>query len=339
MATTLELAEDIEAIKGQLSKLEIRTDQLNAFAACVDEIFKCGQYNYLGKFAFIADAGEVNAVQAQIGALITADDPVALFAGGDNNYPSGAEATIEANWAAFATLVTDEKVFPALGNHDLDTLNGQPQLDKFDYLPGNKRYYSVLFEDQNLELFVLNSGFNTAGTIVELDGNRAGGDNTGQQVQWEWFVDAVADSQAKWKVAMFHHPAITLGTRSLPKGQLHWPFASLGIDLVLQGHQHINEHIWVKENTGKGCHYVQCSSKDGGGTYAATVQHAIDDDAVGHITDFAEYNEVWRNGPAGAGDNPDDNGGYWRISVYVGKLKLEFVNNLGYVKYSFNIVK
>lgn len=323
---------DITELQNQVRELALRTELLNQFSACVNSVLACGDDSF-AKFAFIADAGTAGANQTLVANLILDDDPVALFAGGDNNYPSGSVATIEANWAAFGSLVTLEKVYPALGNHDLDTANGQAQIDKFSYLPGNRRYYSKFFENEDLEIFVLNSGLTTAGALVEADGNDIG------SVQWEWFQQAVIQSTARWKVVMFHHPAISYGTKNALIGQMHWPFASLGIDLVLQGHQHINEHLYVKENTLSGCHYIQATSMNPNGTYHQTaVQHAnYTDDR--HCPDFSEYNGVWKDA-ADTDPNEEPNDiGYWRINVSSARMIPEFINSVGQTVYAFQIRK
>jgi hypothetical protein len=196
----------------------------------------CGEF--CEDVAILADAGEANEEQVASASTILANGPylAALFAG-DNNYEDGEASTIEANWAEFSGFVDAEKAFPALGNHDVDASPlGVPQTDKFSYLPGNKRYYQKSLHSE-IDLFVLNSGKTSAGTLVEPDGNTVG------SVQYNWFKQAYMNSKAKYRIVMFHHPyasAVSEGAlRTSP--EMDWGFSSLGVDLVIVGHTHTNE--------------------------------------------------------------------------------------------------
>lgn len=200
----------------------------------------------VGRFAFIADAGLATPDQQQtafrldgLGGLSGSPELDGVFFGGDNNYETGDYDTIEANWAVFDKWVVSETAFPALGNHDIDAFDlGEPQTDKFSYLPNNRRYYSKFFETPSLELFVLNVGKDSGGTFREPDGYTIG------SVQYNWFIDALSKSKAKYRVVMFHHPyasAIENEGRVVP--EMDWGFDELGIDLVLNGHTHTNQHL------------------------------------------------------------------------------------------------
>lgn len=188
-------------------------------------------------FSFVADGGDANANQAKVESLIEWFHPDVLLFGGDNNYTAGSSSTIRGNWSVYDRFIERGIVFPALGNHDLDTEDGKPQLSFFS-LPGNGRYYR--FRRGPVEFFCINSGFNTAGALVEPDGN------TAASVQGQWLQAALADSEATWKVVYFHHPPYTNASTYSPGiTDLRWPFDTWGADVVLSGHGHNYERLIV----------------------------------------------------------------------------------------------
>ena len=194
-----------------------------------------------GRFGFLSDAGYVNTNQLSASnRLNNLGDLDAVFFGGDNNYESGLSATIEANWAVFDEYVQLETAYPAIGNHDIESDDlATAQSEKFTYLPNNKRYYSVVFDDSDMELFVLNSGAKSDNSIVEPDGNTVG------SVQYNWFIDQLNLSTKKYRVVMFHHPYVTGKSAGQSKTipAMDWGFEALGIDLILNGHTHTNQHL------------------------------------------------------------------------------------------------
>lgn len=206
----------------------------------VDPIYSADDHLDL---CFVADTGDPGSEQTALAALLTNWACDAYLFGGDNSY--NGEAEIDNDWAAFDAFITAEKVFPALGNHDIDGANTYaPHVAKFSYLPGNRRYYNKVLGNGLVELFVLHSGYNTAGTLVEPDGNAV--DST----QYDWFVAALAASTARWKIVMFHHPYVTSSDEPTdPKTALNWGFEEMGVHLVLNGHAHLNEVLTRKGMT------------------------------------------------------------------------------------------
>ena len=189
-------------------------------------------------YAITSDHGEVGATQTAVANLMKGWNPNLFLFAGDNAYPSGSVTQTATAWGIWEDEIADEKVYAALGNHDLDTDLWQPQVNFFDYFPGNRRYFSV--RDGNVEFFILHSGYNTAGTMVEPDGN------TSTSNQAQWLKQAVESSDAHWKVAIFHHPPYTSGVSYTPgKTALRWDFRNLGIDLVINGHSHNYERLII----------------------------------------------------------------------------------------------
>ena len=179
------------------------------------------------RFLAVADTGSGNSHQRAVGAQMAAvhrQRPVDLVVlGGDNIYPSGDMALIEATFLRpYAELLAAKVPFHAvLGNHDIRTANGDPQVA---YRPfGMKgRYYAVRRGD--LELFMLDTNGNA---------DWAG--------QLRWLRSALGTSTAPWKVVVGHHPIYSSGYYGNDPG-LRGKIASLmqrhGVQLYINGHEH-----------------------------------------------------------------------------------------------------
>ena len=175
----------------------------------------------------VADTGSGNSHQRAVGAQMAAvhrQRPVDLVVlGGDNIYPSGDMALIEATFLRpYAELLAAKVPFHAvLGNHDIRTANGDPQVA---YRPfGMKgRYYNLRRGD--LELFMLDTNGNA---------DWAG--------QLRWLRSALGTSTAPWKVVVGHHPIYSSGYYGNDPG-LRGKIGSLmqrhGVQLYINGHEH-----------------------------------------------------------------------------------------------------
>jgi len=176
-----------------------------------------------------------------VAALVKAFKPEVVITLGDNNYPVGGADTIDANigqfYAAFIGAyhgrfgpgASENRFFPALGNHDWYTKGAKPYLDYFS-LPGNERYYT--FSRGPVDFFALDSASN------EPDGNDA------RSKQARWFKAAAAQAKGAWQIAYMHHPPHSSGPHgSSPEAAS--PYAEAGVDLVLAGHDHVYERAVV----------------------------------------------------------------------------------------------
>jgi len=132
----------------------------------------------------------------------------------------------------FKPLLDDGVPFYAiLGNHD-----NEYGLEPFElnyplfHLEG-KFYYTKIFGGGLVEVFFL---YSTG--IREND-----------QTQIQWLDEKLRQSQALWKIALIHHPMNTtaLKHRSITKiiRQLQPLFIKYGVNIVLQGHNHVYEHL------------------------------------------------------------------------------------------------
>jgi hypothetical protein len=191
--------------------------------------------------AIIGDFGEGNQAEADVAALVHSWQPDIILTVGDNNYPVGAAETIDDRIGRFyADYIGDyrgehgpgapvNRFFPTLGNHDWYQTDAQPYLDYFT-LPGNERYYDFVWGP--VHFFALNSDSN------EPDGVNAG------SVQAQWLQAGLAASTAPWQVVYMHAPPYSSGYHGSITWT-RWPYRAWGADVVLAGHDHSYERLFV----------------------------------------------------------------------------------------------
>jgi hypothetical protein len=142
-----------------------------------------------------------------------------LLALGDNDYTEN-PAAFRTNWErsfGWWTRRSSVRVAGVLGNHDVRVESGRYQFRTLS-MPG--RYYRRLAGP--VELFL-------------LDSNRIDAQQTA------WLARSLRASRARWKIAVFHHPAFTCGHyRAHPGVLASWVplFERHRVTLVLSGHDH-----------------------------------------------------------------------------------------------------
>ena len=212
----------------------------------------------------IADFGTGDANETAVAAVVQADVNYDLvFSSGDNNYSNSPYAFVVGTYYPLST--NRAKFWPVPGNHDWDfdgTLAAYlAYFQSSPLLTAPRRYYNQRWGC--VEVFFVDSGWNSAGTLLEPDGNTAGtldADNnpTGGSAQWRWFVRAVNASKARWKVVVLHHPPYSSGNGHTGQPNvtapgsytaLRWQFKKLGVDLVIAGHEHSYERLVVDSVT------------------------------------------------------------------------------------------
>lgn len=192
------------------------------------------------RFAVIGDYGSGYGREGDMADLIADWGAEFILTLGDNNYPNGEASTIDRNVGQFFHDYIKpytgsygpgspdvNRFFPSLGNHDWRAAGAQPYLNYFT-LPGNERYYDVVWE--NVHLFALDSDEN------EPDGI------TFNSIQGQWLKTALTQSQAQYKIVYFHNPGLSSGQHG-PYGYMEWPFAEWGASVVMAGHDHLYERI------------------------------------------------------------------------------------------------
>jgi 3',5'-cyclic AMP phosphodiesterase CpdA len=179
------------------------------------------------RFLAVADSGSGDANQRAVGQRMAAVhqrqavDLVLL--GGDNIYPSGDLALVESTFLRpYAELLKARVPFHAvLGNHDIRTANGEPQVS---YAPfGMKgRYYAL--RRGPVEFFLLDTN-----------------GNADWQRQISWLRGALARSRAPWKVVVGHHPIYSSGFYGNDPhlaAKLTGLMQRHGVQLYINGHDH-----------------------------------------------------------------------------------------------------
>lgn len=196
-------------------------------------------------FAVIGDFGHDSPGEAKVASVLKSKDPQFILTLGDNNYKKGCWKTIDKNigkyyheyignyQGTYGNGSEHNRFFPTLGNHDWVAKKKclyQGTLPYFSYfnLPGNQSYYD--FVDGPVHFFALDSDPH------EVDGNMMG------MKQYRWLKEKAAQSKAVFKIAYFHHAPFSSGKHGSTV-QSQWDFASMGIDVVMAGHDHNYERI------------------------------------------------------------------------------------------------
>ncbi|MFL6438056.1 MAG: metallophosphoesterase [Terriglobales bacterium] len=179
------------------------------------------------RFAVIGDNGTGDQPQYDVAAEMEAYHKVVGFdfvtMMGDNIYgghrPQDFERKFEQPYKPL--LDTGVKFYACLGNHDTS--------DEIQYKPFNmngQRYYS--FKKGDVQFFVLDSNYMDA-------------------TQLDWIQHQLSESNAKWKIAYFHHPLYSDGRFHGPDVDLRkllMPiFEKYGMNVVMSGHDHVYERF------------------------------------------------------------------------------------------------
>ncbi|MFN8443817.1 MAG: metallophosphoesterase [Caldilineaceae bacterium] len=184
------------------------------------------------RFAVIGDYGTGTQPETDVANLVKRWTPDFIVTLGDNNYPSGEQATLETHITRdYSDFITNDvnttRFWPSLGNHDWIATNAQPYLGYFT-LPNNERYYDMV--RGNVHLFAVDSDPH------EPDGN------TSNSTQAQWLQTVLQGSASHWKFVYFHHAPYSSSTHG-PTVAMQWPFKDWGASVVLSGHEHSYERL------------------------------------------------------------------------------------------------
>ena len=179
---------------------------------------------------------------------------------GDNIYGGHSPHDFRVKFEEPYKALLDEgvKFYASLGNHD------DPQIE-INYKPYNmngNHYYT--FSKKNIDFFVLDSNYMTP-------------------QQLSWLEDKLKGSNAKWKIAYFHHPLYTCAKFHGPdvdlRNQLMPLFTKYGVNVVWSGHEHVYERIKPQQ----GIYFFL--EGDSGQLRYHNIRSACDIDQVGFDTD------------------------------------------------------
>jgi hypothetical protein len=176
------------------------------------------------RFAVIGDFGTGSSIQKEVANRMCrwrASHPFDLvITTGDNIYPDGAAQYFEPNFfQPYECLLDNGVSFHAtLGNHDVATDNGAPELGEPAFGIPRRNY---VFRNAGVRFVMVNSN-----AI-----NRA------------WLRRATrAGARDSWTVVAFHHPVFSPGAHGSTPGFRPWMprlFRSRGVDIVFNGHDHL----------------------------------------------------------------------------------------------------
>ncbi|MEA5470058.1 metallophosphoesterase family protein [Spirulina sp. 06S082] len=200
------------------------------------------------RFVSIADSGTGSKSQYDVaGAMKGYYDqnpyPLVVMAG-DNIYNNGEIEKVEAVFERPYQPLLDRGVrFQAcLGNHDIRTDNGNPQVA----YPGfnmKGRYYS--FHEENIQFFALDTNY-----------------ETDWKSQLTWLENELSRSQAAWKIVFGHHQIYAsghYGYNEFLAPKLTPLFAQYGVQLYINGH----EHHYERTHPLRGTTYITCGCAAG----------------------------------------------------------------------------
>lgn len=151
---------------------------------------------------------------------------------------------------------------PAAGNHEYAPRNADEREQREKHLSVFWREQFTLPENGVSALAESNYWFDYQGVrVLVLDSNRE------QEAQARWMRRVLRSNPQRWTIATFHHPIFSAAVeRDNPKLRALWKpvFDELGVDLVLQGHDHtyargrVPERLQAADGTvGSAIHNVQ----------------------------------------------------------------------------------
>ncbi|MFO0702292.1 MAG: metallophosphoesterase [Candidatus Andersenbacteria bacterium] len=232
---------------------------------------------------------------AQIVARAQAEDVDGLLVLGDNVYPTGAASANDPAFATlyeqpFAALTATHSFYVVLGNHDVLTSNGQPELDyatTHPYWVQPARYY-----ERHLERTCL----------LGLDTNQADVDATQLAAVSSGCAN---DVTLLHRVAFGHHPVYSSGTHGLNNdepwmdAQVRPALEQLGVNFYLSGHDHDFEAIVPQAS---GINYIISGGASQLRPIAASAQslHAFSDYHFGKLELYTRYADLTVYGEDGS---------------------------------------
>jgi hypothetical protein len=173
-------------------------------------------------FAVVGDFGSGTSDETAVASLIESWHPDFVLTTGDNAYPMGSKDVLDRDiFGPYAAVMRESAWFPALGNHDVETDNGKPELEAFHSL-GNERWYR--FTWGNAAIVVLDSDTSVAPGSPQLR-----------------FARGALARRSCFRFAAWHHPPWEPPGRSISPG-LRRNIVPLvqkdGVQIVFVGHLH-----------------------------------------------------------------------------------------------------
>ena len=222
------------------------------------------------RFISVADTGTGDQGQYAVASSMTQycrQNPLNLvILAGDNIYNDG---EIEKIGAVFERpyqplLQQGVKFHACLGNHDIRTANGEPQV-RYANFNMKGRFYT--FRRDSVQFFALDTNH-----------------NADWKTQLAWLEQELSQSKATWKVVFGHHPIYSSGIYGSNQAfikSLTPLFQKYGVQLYINGH----EHNYERTRAINGTTYLIC----GGGAGTRPVERSAWTEHSASKLSFAAY--------------------------------------------------
>ncbi|MGH1397367.1 MAG: metallophosphoesterase family protein [Trichormus sp.] len=191
------------------------------------------------RFVSVADTGTGAKGQYAVAKAMTRyhqQNPYDLVVlAGDNIYNNGEIEKVQAVFERpYQDLLKQGVKFQAcLGNHDIRTDNGEPQVKYPGFNMNGRRYYT--FRRDRVQFFALDTN-----------------NNADWQNQLPWLEKELSNSNATWKVVFGHHPIYSSGVYGNNQAfiKTFTPlFKKYGVQLYINGHEHSYERTRAIDGT------------------------------------------------------------------------------------------
>jgi predicted MPP superfamily phosphohydrolase len=156
-----------------------------------------------------------------------------VIGAGDNIYPNGSSRYFAKNFEQpFAGLIKDQvKFYTVLGNHDVED-GRQDQMSYPLFNMGGANYYIISRGNGLVDFFMLDT-------------------TDCSNTQLSWLENSLRNSKAHWKIAVFHHPIYSSGSKHGSNTKLRKTlepiFTRYGVQVAFSGHDHIYERTKPQE--------------------------------------------------------------------------------------------
>jgi|WetSurSiteA1Bulk_404760.scaffolds.fasta_scaffold03842_3 myo-inositol-hexaphosphate 3-phosphohydrolase len=199
-------------------------------------------------FAVIGDyANTASQNPGRVADMVKSWNPEYIITGGDNHQDDvDIDENIGRHYSKFIFPYNGSyppgapdknRFWVSMGNHDYDDNHENEIKNYLPYLVPNTYYDKVIGD---VHFFFLDSE-----QFYQYSG-----------AQKTWFDNAVANSTARWRIAVFHRPSYTSGGGGNVANENNmraWPLAENNFHLVFSGHIHNMEHLTVP---GEQTHYI-----------------------------------------------------------------------------------